>query len=423
MASTSAAINRPPAFIFSYNASDPDILALSGSAHRHHFGLGTQSRSRTTTRGDDDHVPVYGPTTYRRGPLRFVPARQPQFGVIPGSDDGSGQPITDLKGKGRAVEPKDDDDDELDVKPSDLSPPSAAVADRVTPTAHPRPSTSSSLSGSTVRGLYAGIVGISTSSSSSSAPASVRASLAPDPDPDPPERSSSAAPLQRETAVEVHMDGDEGEDDVLVLSSDEEDSGDGALEEEEEDDDLVVVDPLTGLPEARRTSTSTAHAPRRPQPLLIHQLLPPSSSASSAQPPTSAAPGVVPLPPSTPHYALPSTSPGFRMLVAQGWRLGAALGPEAPPGETQRGLRVPLRAREKFDRAGLGGGAGGVEEGRRLSGRERDERRKEWEREERERRKGRDGKGGAGGRGARAMERQRREDERVRRAMIGYMNR
>ncbi|GAA5838670.1 hypothetical protein JCM9279_003823 [Rhodotorula babjevae] len=412
-----------PAFIFSYNPTDPDILALaaasessssfaSTSRHPYHAGLGAPRRPGYHDPAADDHVPVYGPTTHRRGPMRFVPARHAQFGVLPASDEPGATPTIDLKGKGRAVDVKSDEGDE-DIKPAVAAPPP------------PRPSTSSTPSGSAIRGLYAGIVGIS-SSSSSSAPASVRPSVAPDP-PLPQSRSAraSSVPVKREDEPGFGGSGDEeDEDDILVLSSDddsdEEGPGGGRDGQDDDDDDLIVVDPLTGFPEAR--ATAAAPRPRRPQPLLIHELLPPSTSsastASAAPAPAPSLAGHVPLPPSTPQYGIKPDSVGFRMLVRQGWREGAALGPAAAPGEQQRGLIVPLRAKEKFDRAGLGGGLVGSGEERRMSGRERDERRKERERSERERKKG-----PGGGRGARGMERAAKEDERRRKALIAYMNR
>jgi len=424
MASTSTS---RPAFIFSYNDTDPDILALAASSssslpaspsttrHRLQAGLGAAHRPGYYDPLNDDHVPVYGPTTHRRGPMRFVPARLAQFGVIPATGEPGATPTIDLKGKARAVDLKSDDDDDDDIKPA-VAPP-------------PRPSTSSRPSGSAIRGLYAGIVGLS-SSSSSSAPASVRASVAPDPPPPPHSRAPRArsVPVKREDEAGVNfLDDADNDDDVLVLSSDDDsdEAGDARDGQDDDDDDLIVVDPLTGLPEARRTAT--APRPRRPQPLLIHELLPPPipTASTSTAPAAPAAPapapslaGHVPLPPSAPQYGIKPTNPGYRMLVRQGWREGAALGPEAAPGEEQRGLRVPLRAKEKFGRAGLGGGLVGSGEERRMSGRERDERRKERERSERDRKKG---PGGA--RGARGIERAAKEEERQRKALIAYMNR
>ncbi|GAA5889180.1 hypothetical protein JCM8208_007794 [Rhodotorula glutinis] len=414
MASTSAS---RPAIIFSYNPTDPDVVALaaasssslaSTSRHPYHAGLGAARRPGYYDPNADDNVPVYGPTTHRRGNMRFVPARAAQFGIIPASGEPGATPTVDLKGKGRAVDVKGEEEDGDDVKPP-VAPP-------------PRPSTSSTPSGSTIRGLYAGIVGIS-SSSTSSAPASVRASVAPDPPP--PESRfarASSVPVKREDEADLRfLDGEHDDDDVLVLSSDDDSDDGGDGRDGQDDDDLIVLDPLTGLPEAR--STAAAPRPRRPQPLLIHELLPPtSSSASTASaapaPPARSLAGHVPLPPSTPQYGIKPDNPGFRMLVRQGWREGAALGPAAAPGEPSRGLIVPLRAKEKFDRAGLGGGLVGSGEERRMTGRERDERRKERERGERERKKG---PGGA--RGARGMERAAKEEERRRKALIAYMNR
>ncbi|GAA6048552.1 hypothetical protein JCM3770_006549 [Rhodotorula araucariae] len=393
-----------PAFIFSYNLTDPDVAALlaasSLSSHRGHAGLGASTRTRRNNGygygDDDDEVPVYGPTTHRKGPMRFVPARAAQFGVLPAADPRDGHTV-DLKGKGRAVDPEDDKED--DVKP-DIG---------ATP---PRQSTA--LSGPAVRGLYAGIVGLG-----SSAPASLHASpapaapLAPDPGRVQLQGARVERQLKREEDASPPLRPPADDNDVLVLSSDSESEpagtrgygpGDG---DGDDDDDLIVMDPLTGQPESRPSTSSTAASGSggtRPQPLLIHQLLPSSSSSSPA-------PGAIPPYVPAPHYAIKPDNPGFRMLLAQGWREGAALGAPPAPGEQPRGLMVPLRAKEKFDRRGLGGDGGEAE--RRLTPREREEVRRRKEREERERR----------GKGTRGMERARKDEERRRKAMIAYMNR
>lgn len=77
-----------------------------------------------------------------------------------------------------------------------------------------------------------------------------------------------------------------------------------------------------------------------------------------------------------------------------------------------RGLRVPLKAKEKFDRAGLG--VVGSKSKKRMSGEEKEEERMRVVREERERR---------GGKGEKGMERKRQEEARERKAWISYMNR
>ncbi|XP_023696642.1 G patch domain and ankyrin repeat-containing protein 1 [Paramormyrops kingsleyae] len=55
-------------------------------------------------------------------------------------------------------------------------------------------------------------------------------------------------------------------------------------------------------------------------------------------------------PPPTPHYCLPPTNAGFRMMLREGWEPGAGLG----PGGT--GPKRPIRTVLKRDQAGLGYG-------------------------------------------------------------------
>ncbi|GAA6002512.1 uncharacterized protein JCM10292_007704 [Rhodotorula paludigena] len=424
-----------PAFIFSYNASDPDIARLDASTSRdiagpsssRHSGLGAArnygyagAQGYAGQEGDDDWVPTYGPTTYRRGRIRFVPAKAAAFGVIPGSDGQA--PTIDLKGKGKAVETSDDEGaDEPDA-------PDAPVPPR--PSA-PKPT---SLTGIAVRGLYASIVGLN------SAPPSLPTSPKPprDPNPPPPLRASTAPPkreptLPPERPARAQRSAVENED-VLVLSSDSEDESardDTDSDSDDDGDDLVVMDPLTGEPEVRLNAvpTSSSHSstfshhtsdPSKPRlaPLLIHELLaPPSSSASPASTAGDSSSGggaLLPFVPPT-HYALKPDNPGWRILQRQGWREGGVLGAVPAPGsgDAPRGLKVPLRAKEKFDRRGLGGEErAGARMGKEERRRER-ERAREGEERERERR----------GRGARGMEWVQKREERERKAMIAYMNR
>ncbi|GJN92762.1 hypothetical protein Rhopal_005800-T1 [Rhodotorula paludigena] len=428
-----------PAFIFSYNAFDPDIARLDASTSRdiagpsssRHSGLGAArsygyggAQGYAGQEGDDDWVPTYGPTTYRRGRIRFVPAKAAAFGVIPGSDGLA--PTIDLKGKGKAVEASDDEGaDDADAPDALALPPPSA----------PKPSP---LTGTAVRGLYASIVGLH------SAPASLPSSPKPprDPDPPPPLRASTAPPKRKPAAApparpperpaQTQRSAVENED-VLVLSSDSEDESardDTASDSDDDDDDLVVMDPLTGEPEVRPNTapTSSSHSstfshhtsdPSKPRlaPLLIHELLaPPSSSASPASTAgsDSGSGALRPFVPPT-HYALKPDNPGWRILQRQGWREGGVLGAVPAPGSgaAPRGLKVPLRAKEKFDRRGLGGEErAGARVGKVERRRER-ERVREGEERERERR----------GRGARGMERVQKREERERKAMIAYMNR
>lgn len=95
---TSRAPSRP-AFIFSYNAQDEDVAALvsTPSTSRHAYaGLGiadSHARARqdyarhSRDNDEDDWVPTYGPTTHRKGKMRFVPARDPQFQTLPGRQE------------------------------------------------------------------------------------------------------------------------------------------------------------------------------------------------------------------------------------------------------------------------------------------------------------------------------------------------
>lgn len=55
--------------------------------------------------------------------------------------------------------------------------------------------------------------------------------------------------------------------------------------------------------------------------------------------------------PSAPHYCLPPSSAGYRMMLRSGWDPGAGLGPEG------QGSRQPIRTVLKRDQAGLGYGS------------------------------------------------------------------
>ncbi|POY70429.1 hypothetical protein BMF94_6576 [Rhodotorula taiwanensis] len=428
VASTSS--NRRPAFIFSYNATDDDLpsrhLATPSPAPARPSG---HSYSRSTGQDeDDDWVPTYGPTTYRRGQVKFVPAKDPQFAVLQGT---TGQVGFSIEGKGTL-------DRQEAIKRGGPKPPAA---------------------GSEVRNLYASIVGLGASAAASttrSAPESRRDSLspaaAPDPNgshveqprkrprtvspPPPPSLSPDAESLlpRAGSSSRTYSTFDKDKDKVadIVLSSDDDD---------DDDDDLVIMDPLTGQPEPRAPSA------RKPissaaQPLLIHQLLPTASEAREK-------PFVPPL-----QYGIKSDSLGWKLLARQGWKEGLPLGPVVvapaaaagsketlagitnatpPPPPTDDRLKVPLRAVEKRDRAGIGlatsssssssTSATGVQNKLVVGALGTDLTRRAREDRERERRKAARALQDKRGKGERGMDRMRKKEERERKAWIAYMNR
>lgn len=350
-------------FIFSYNPQDSDIQALASllpatstsaltaaTSHSDRAGLGSSRNGR-----DDDFVP-YGPTTYRKGVLRFVAAKEGNglLGSTHVKSEG-----TEGKGKGKAI----DQDEEIKLE----GPESVRVT------------------GESVKGLYANIVGLHSNPSSDPLPP---------PTPRRMKRPRSRTPPLTTTRTRR-------EPDIVLSSSSSEESDSDSLPSPStpnSGDEIIIIDPLTSLPE----STHTPPLPRRDRlkPLLIHEMLSLSSSPSSSQ---------TPLVPPT-YYALPASNPGYRLLYQQGWREGETLGPvDKVEG---RGLRVPLKAKEKFDRAGLG--VVGSKSKKRMSGEEKEEERMRVVREERERR---------GGKGEKGMERKRQEEARERKAWISYMNR
>ncbi|GAA5822487.1 hypothetical protein JCM11251_006355 [Rhodosporidiobolus azoricus] len=443
-------------FVFSYNHSDPDLPSTSSYAstsqlhdqltavvpplpahHAYHAGLGADAeKQRSRFDGDDDFVPAYGPTTSRRGAMRFVPATLSGLGTLPGT--GKTQDIRE-KGKGRAVELEEED-----VK-QDKEEQEEEKEDSLPPPPPPR-----RLPGPSVRGLYESIVGVK-QKQQQSAPASLRASPAPPP---PLFRLALSEPPDRAVSVDVKREDD---DDVLILSSDDEDEAAPPPPKkrtanrppppaEKEDDDLIILDPITGLQlpalsPSIPTNTSPSPPPppasfsynppppsSRVRPLLIHQLLP-STATPAVNLPT--------------QYAIKPDNPGWRMLQKQGWREGAALGPDggallpnlppaplapyslsaaaAPPREpaptqSPRGLLVPLRPTLKHDRLGLGSAGTTKEALRRLTPAERERERLKRELEEKREREKR-------GKGERGMERVRKREERERKAWIAYMNR
>ncbi|GAA6004109.1 hypothetical protein JCM10207_002430 [Rhodosporidiobolus poonsookiae] len=442
-------------FVFSYNPSDADLLtALPSSSHSQLTRIvPSDSRNGLGLYADDDDIPIYGPTTHRRGRMRFVPASDGGLGATRGQEGEVYAPLMD-KGKGRAL-----DDDEAEAR-EDLKREDEPAQERNEEEEKPPSPAPVKRTGASVRGLYESIL------QQHNAPASRRASPAPpvastspsaptlsarhaasSPPPPPPRRNPVPAPPPAREAD-------------LVLSSDSEPDGapprpprprkrprpaqvapsqsavhpperaaPAPHEAKSDDDDLVVLDPSTGLPVPSLRPFSPAPPSfslrppplsSRPAPLKIHELLPPPS----------AAPHAPPL-----QYALRPDNPGWRMLARQGWTEGRGLGPDrgtlpgsgeaGEPGEREGGegdggpggaLKVPLRAVEKHDRLGLGAAGTTKAEQRRLTPLEREAARAAREAKEREERERR-------GKGARGMERVRRREERERKAWIGYMNR
>ncbi|KWU43485.1 hypothetical protein RHOSPDRAFT_34943 [Rhodotorula sp. JG-1b] len=464
-----------PAFIFSYNAHDEDVAALVSSSatastsRQAYAGLGiadSHARARQEVARysrddeDDDWVPTYGPTTHRKGKMRFVPARDPQLQTLPGRQE---EVATD----------NDDERAQTEAAPTELAAPRQRAP-----------------AGTDIRNLYASIVGLNNKSPTTapgitqSEPASRRTSPPPLPPP-PTGKGTSASPEEarlsprtkrprtaspppvpfepargravpvfpvREPDIVLSSDSEEEPDDSGAQGGGSstknsrrgrpgrgDDDDDGSADEDV-DDDVVVIDPLTGLAEERRDRHQNTALRKRVQPLFIHQLLPRASSSSDSD----AAAGA-PLKPFVPptQYAIKPDSPGWRLLARQGWREGLPLGPvpavvaaASPSSDTLDGspsgdpaaatagrLKVPLRAVEKHDRSGIGVaraphdrvvvGALGSEHARRA----REERERERRRAEQEAARARRGKG------ERGMERQRKKEERERKAWIAYMNR
>ena len=303
---------------------------------------------------DDDFIP-YGPTTYRKGKVRFVPG-----GLLGGQEE---EPRVDVKREKGKAKARDQDT----IKEDEEEP----VAKRQRKV---------EMSGNAVKGLYASIVGLgSTPSTSTSSATTPRRSPSPHLDRKP-KRSSPSLPSLSCAIVEPD----------IVLSSDSEPEPPSPQENspDSEDDDVIILDPLTNLPEHRIPSPPRKKP--RLKPRLIHELLGDSNDP-------------VLVPPT--HYSLPETNFGYRLLSKQGWKEGATLG-------RQGGLKVPLKAIEKFDRKGLG-----LEEKKKaqwkLTAKEKEDERRRLELEERDKR----------GRGSRGMARKLRLENAERKAWIAYMNR
>ncbi|GAA6062558.1 hypothetical protein JCM10212_004119 [Sporobolomyces blumeae] len=385
-----------PAFIFSYNHDDSDIRALSRSlappldhltatststlpSSSRHAGLGL---SREAFPRDDDFIP-YGPTTHRRGPMRFVPAKQ-GGGFLASTDadldPGDDRPTVKVegKGKGRAtdgIKYESDDEDRPSLEPTRPPPPRTA------------------LSGSAVRGLYASIVGLRTEPSATRA-TSTDHSEAP---PRIPTKRTRAPSIEADIVLSSDSDVEiKDEDETRKIDDDGHQPADDDNGQDEEE--VVVLDPLTNLPESR----SLGSASRRRQglqPLLIHELLADRRASDPALvPPT--------------YYAVPESNYGYRILAKQGWKAGRTLGPD---GSGAKGLKVPLKAVEKFDRRGLGSESNreGSKARRKMTEREKEEERRNETQVERDRR----------GKGARGMARQKKKEADERKAWISYMNR
>lgn len=470
----------PPRFIFSFNEADADVAELPAPQKAalgiRRAGLG-QRQSHYD--GDDECVPDYGPTTKRRGRMRFVPAKGAGFGVIPASNEAAEVPRgREEKGKGRAVEEAVEDAVEEALE-AEVAAEGTARGRSASTTAGPSGHRRAPVPGSSVRGLYESIVGLSVHSAPASmnpSPSTSKRSTPPPPSPNrvsavvssaappaltalrpaaSPSTTSSTGPSQspKHSASPSFARHAASETADIVLSSDSEDEvecaarrprrGNRLKEEGSDSDDLVVIDPLTNLPKVpfRRSSSlpsseqrggTSRSTPARgisnqssafgafsavpPQTKRLQPLL-----IHQLLPPASASTtdagtaGFKPLVPPT-HYAIRPDSPGWQLLARQGWKEGQTLGPVTPEGEG-RGLKVPLRPVEKHDRKGLG--LGTDEDG----GRGKSGRKLTPEERERERRKKEKEERDKRGRGERGMERMKKREERERKAMIAYMNR
>ncbi|KAK4693969.1 hypothetical protein P7C70_g8828, partial [Phenoliferia sp. Uapishka_3] len=173
----------------------------------------------------------------------------------------------------------------------------------------------------------------------------------------------------------------------LVLSSDSDSS---------DDDEILIVDSLTGLTSRPPIPVRPPRLPRRPQPKLIplHQLL---------LPPT-AAPLVPPI-----AYGIKPTNIGWKLLQKQGWKEGQGLGPNEVGDSDGGGLKVPLKASEKFDRKGLGGKKEKKNPGEDKRRKEADKKRERGALEEWER-------------GGREAVKKARKDEVARKELLAYLN-
>lgn len=361
---------RGTAFIFSYNADDEDVQAIAEALQREpshliatnptssrRAGLGSTSRRLYV---DDDFIP-YGPTTFRKGLVRFVPG-----GVLGGDHPDDAERIKrEDKGKGRAVDDTGTKREEGEGEDED--------EDR-----NRLPTRKLEVSGNQVKGLYASIVGLRTPSTS--LPSTASSSGLPSP------------PTLKLPRLENDGSKSAREPDI-VLSSDSEPEPTSEREDgDDEHDDIVILDPLTNLPELR-TRPDLVAKPRL-KPRLIPELLVDPSSEPLVVPPT--------------YYALPETNFGYRLLAKQGWKEGTTLGRQGS------GLKVPLRAVEKYDRRGLGLDTGKDKRGRwKLTAREKEDERRRAALEERDHR----------GKGSRGMAKKVRMDNAERKAWIAYMNR
>ncbi|KDE05302.1 hypothetical protein MVLG_04333 [Microbotryum lychnidis-dioicae p1A1 Lamole] len=205
----------------------------------------------------------------------------------------------------------------------------------------------------------------------------------------------------------------------LDLTSDQYDSDSDSVSDENED--IIILDPLTRLPEPKllpnplpRTKRARPNAPLH---RAIHELLPSQPLGDPIAPQDQVqTQGIVPLVPPT-YYAIPSTNIGWRILQRQGWKEGGSLGSvqqgEGGGSEQGRGLKVPLKASDKFDRKGLGNKLkGDVEEGAL----------KEWKKEKE--RKRRDlVEVEKRGKGSREIEMRQRQEMKDRKELLAYMNR
>ncbi|KAM0751120.1 hypothetical protein T439DRAFT_325273 [Meredithblackwellia eburnea MCA 4105] len=120
---------------------------------------------------------------------------------------------------------------------------------------------------------------------------------------------------------------------------------------DEEEAEMIIMNPITRLP---LPPPSKLPKRKRAKPTPLHLLINPPE-AKAVVPPIS--------------YAIKQTNVGYKMLERQGWKIGEGLG--VAPGLTasdevpreaegtdgnkiRRGLLVPIKASEKFDRRGIG---------------------------------------------------------------------
>jgi len=268
---------------------------------------------------------TYGPTTRRKGPLRFVRAIAASEGV----GDSGYESLEQCESGDRKVERRAMDKEELESADS-----GSGQTERV-----------SSREGTAgVRSIYERIVLARASASTTTPPAAqkrARQSVKQEP-----ARKEPPASSRRQAEVIYVTDSDSDEDE--------------ATREGEE----VTERAVTVFKPPERTRVPDPFTPwhqRKATPRTIHELLatatPSDGNSDDGQP------YVPPV-----YYGIKETSKGWKMLARQGWTEGEALGPVRE--ETRKALLVPIRPVEKQDRKGLGNA---VERKRERAGNEREE--------------------------------------------------